>query len=171
MSETYAADRLVVQRGARFNRCNRSAKRPGVDPQDLALAVPFARLPGSSALLPFGCLAGRASPFGLMPALESCQGWTATVVAVAGAGGEATVVSVARVVTDGAASTIQRASSSGDAMAGLGGASSSGATGTSGVTFAVTTGWVFSGAVAALRRRGNGAGWSGGHREGDANPE
>src|SRR4051812_33931014 len=90
--ETYTADRLVVQRGARFNRCIRSAKRPGADPHARALAVPFERLPGSCALLSLGCLVGRASPSsGLMPALESCQGWPAVVVA--GVGGQGTVVS------------------------------------------------------------------------------
>lgn len=127
----------------------RSAKRLDVDPHALALAVPFKRLPGSSAPLPLGCLVGRASPSGgLMPALESCQGWPAMVVVVAC--GEGSVVPAARVADDAPGSTIQRASAW-DPMAGLGGTSSSGATGTSGgagVTFAVTTGCGFPTAVA-----------------------
>ena len=172
MSESYAADRLVVQRGASFNRCIRSAKIPGADPHALALAVPFKRLPGSSALLPLGCLVGRASPSsGLMPALESCQGSPATVVVVAEAGGKGTVVSAARAACDAPGSTIQRARAW-DPMVGLGGTSSSGATGTSGragVTLAVTMGCVFSTAVAGSVVVGHGPVWSGGHRKGDAN--
>src|SRR5258705_1511428 len=126
----YAAERLVEQRDARFNRRNRSENRPG-DPHALAFAVRFKRLPGSSALLSLGFLVGRASPSsGLMPALEFCPGWPAMVVT--GASGEGvTVASAARVVGDTLGSTIQRASTS-DLIAGFGGTSSSIATGTSG---------------------------------------
>ena len=138
---SYAADRLVGQRDARFNRRNRSVNRLG-DPHALALAV--RRLPGSCALLSLGCLVGRALPSsGLAPALESCPGWPAMVVVVAGASGKGvSSASAARVAGGAPGATNQRASAS-DPMAGFSGTSSSIATGTSGsagFAFAATTG-------------------------------
>ena len=126
----YAGERLVGQRDARFSRRNRSVNRLG-DPHALALAV--RRLAGSCALLSLGFLFGRASPSsGLMAALAPCPGWPAMAAVVAGAGGEGvTGASVAIDAGDAAGTTCQRASSS-DRIVGLGGTSSSIATGTSG---------------------------------------
>ena len=126
----YAAERLVEQRDARFNRRNRSENRLG-DPHALALAV--RRLPGSCALLSLGFRVGRASPSsGLMPALESCPGRPAMVAVVAGASGKGvSSASAAGVAGDAPGSTNQRASAS-DPIVGFGGTSSSIATGTSG---------------------------------------
>lgn len=131
---SYAADRFVGQRDPIFNRRNRSENRL-CDPHVLALAV--RRLPGSCALLSLGFLIGRASACsGLMPALDSCAEWPAMAAVVAGASGTgacggATGASAARGAGDAAGSTYQRASAS-DAIVGLGGTSSSIATGTSG---------------------------------------
>jgi hypothetical protein len=116
-------------------------------------------LAGSCALLSLGFLVGRASPAGgAMLALESCPGescpgWTAKVVVVAGASGKgASSASAARVADGVPGTTNQRASASdptagpgvaGLGVAGLGGTSSSIATGTSGsagFALAATTG-------------------------------
>ena len=99
-------------------------------------------MPGSCALLSLGFLVGRASPSsGLMPALDSCLGWPAMVVA--GASGEGVSrASAARGAGGAPGATNQRASAS-DPIADLGCTSSSIATGTSGsagFTFAAATG-------------------------------